>query len=356
MAVSSASGSILYGLGPDGELRYIEDVERGEGCGCVCPNPRCGQPLVAKKGDVMGHHFAHKRSTCKWAVEYVISSIAAQVVASSGRMVFPELSYHDSMTDAKAVIAGAQQVGVSSVELVEVSGRGNPDLLVTRNVAGSERRFLALISLAHSVKAEEIARVRATGVDAFLIDLKKIYDQRKREDKHFDREALPLEFQDAGYLASILVDGSGWCMRWLANAKRKAKREESEREYAAWKAQEEKRRKAEEEKRRKLEEERKRELERLRKETARQKAKRETEAARAAEEAARAHEAAMVEERERIIGELDQQDRQVRDSFGNRWVRCEKCGKASTVDEFQSYGGAGRINLGVCYGCGRKAR
>lgn len=35
-------------------------------------------------------------------------------------------------------------------------------------------------------------------------------------------------------------------------------------------------------------------------------------------------------------------------------MRCERCGEAKLVDEFMMYGGAGRVNLGVCYDCGRK--
>ncbi len=28
-------------------------------CGCVCPDPECGRPLVARKGECRVHHFAH---------------------------------------------------------------------------------------------------------------------------------------------------------------------------------------------------------------------------------------------------------------------------------------------------------
>ena len=36
-----------------------EEVVRGMGCECVCPDPRCGHPLVARQGDVKVWHFAH---------------------------------------------------------------------------------------------------------------------------------------------------------------------------------------------------------------------------------------------------------------------------------------------------------
>lgn len=62
-----------------------------------------------------------------------------------------------------------------------------------------------------------------------------------------------------------------------------------------------------------------------------------------------------LEERRRIEGEfrknlesgLEQQETPVRDSDGNRWVRCEFCGKIATDAAFSSYGGAGHVNLGT---------
>ena len=55
--------------------------------------------------------------------------------------------------------------------------------------------------------------------------------------------------------------------------------------------------------------------------------------------------------RAEVIALLDQQQTQVTDSSGNRWVKCEKCGLIDTDDKFASYGGLNRINLGICYNC-----
>ncbi|MCR5021917.1 topoisomerase DNA-binding C4 zinc finger domain-containing protein [Ruminococcus sp.] len=48
---------------------------------------------------------------------------------------------------------------------------------------------------------------------------------------------------------------------------------------------------------------------------------------------------------------LEQQKTQVRDPDGNRWIKCELCGKIAMEAEFSSYGGAGHINLGTCKEC-----
>ena len=49
-----------------------------------------------------------------------------------------------------------------------------------------------------------------------------------------------------------------------------------------------------------------------------------------------------------------QQEYQIRDSYGRRWVKCELCGEIKSESEFGLYGGANHVNLGVCYNCSRR--
>ncbi len=51
--------------------------------------------------------------------------------------------------------------------------------------------------------------------------------------------------------------------------------------------------------------------------------------------------------------QLDQQETPVRDPSGNRFIKCEFCGKIAKESEFGSYGGRGHVNLGTCYECSR---
>ena len=59
------------------------------------------------------------------------------------------------------------------------------------------------------------------------------------------------------------------------------------------------------------------------------------------------------EELRSIEERLNQQEKQVRDSDDNRWIRCEFCGKNAKESEFSSYGGAigVHLNLGTCKEC-----
>nr|WP_296441233.1 hypothetical protein [uncultured Acetatifactor sp.] len=48
---------------------------------------------------------------------------------------------------------------------------------------------------------------------------------------------------------------------------------------------------------------------------------------------------------------LSQQETLAKDVDGNRWIKCEFCGKIAMEGEFSIYGGKGRINLGTCRDC-----
>lgn len=52
-----------------------------------------------------------------------------------------------------------------------------------------------------------------------------------------------------------------------------------------------------------------------------------------------------------LASSFNQQETQVRDADGNRWIKCEFCGKIAMESAFSSYGGAGHINLGTCKEC-----
>ena len=43
------------------ELLHVDSVKKGLECNCICPD--CGDPMIAKKGKVKAHHFAHSSKT-----------------------------------------------------------------------------------------------------------------------------------------------------------------------------------------------------------------------------------------------------------------------------------------------------
>lgn len=55
--------------------------------------------------------------------------------------------------------------------------------------------------------------------------------------------------------------------------------------------------------------------------------------------------------RRNIAEEFTQQQTPIRDGAGNRWIKCEYCGRIDKESEFSSYGGANHVNLGTCKKC-----
>jgi hypothetical protein len=71
---------IIYGM-LAGELIHIDNAVRGESCGCTCRS--CGRNLVARKGEVLSHFFAHVADdlNCNPTPESLIHAYAKQQVA-----------------------------------------------------------------------------------------------------------------------------------------------------------------------------------------------------------------------------------------------------------------------------------
>lgn len=79
---------ILYGV-VEGQLHHIDDVARGLACDCSCPE--CGRVLIAKKGEVLVHHFAHASDypNCNPTPESLVHRYAKQQLAKLSELVLP---------------------------------------------------------------------------------------------------------------------------------------------------------------------------------------------------------------------------------------------------------------------------
>ena len=57
-----------------------------------------------------------------------------------------------------------------------------------------------------------------------------------------------------------------------------------------------------------------------------------------------------------ILKEMQEkgQSEVIRDKRGIRWVKCQICDLVAPEDRFGTYGGAGKMNLGICKECSKK--
>ena len=81
---------MTWAIGANGEPSHISEVERGLKCRCTCP--MCRSDLVAKKGKVQEHHFAHaKGAECAHAVKTALHLAAKDILAKRREIVLPSV-------------------------------------------------------------------------------------------------------------------------------------------------------------------------------------------------------------------------------------------------------------------------
>ncbi len=158
----------IYAL-RNNEVVYIEDVERGLNCNCICPV--CGKELIAKKGDEREHHFAHRNnSNCKYAYQTSLHLAAKEVLKQEKRIMLPPviLSFPGSCTSFK--ISDSIMLDIDNVELEKHFGSIIPDVVISK---GNKKLFVE-IYVTHKVEGDKIAKIRDAGISTIEVDLSKI--------------------------------------------------------------------------------------------------------------------------------------------------------------------------------------
>lgn len=118
---------LKYGLDKKtGESRSISEVVKGLPCNCVCPI--CNEDLVAKKGNVRIHHFAHNNGAaeCKGARMSMLHKLAQEVIQEECQVMLP--AYKGKFVQHDAKLQVFDEVTLEEVCKDEVSRR-RPDCI-----------------------------------------------------------------------------------------------------------------------------------------------------------------------------------------------------------------------------------
>lgn len=160
--------SSVFGLNEFNQLLHVSEVERGLACQCRCV--QCQEPLVARQGQVRGHHFAHasNREACESNHETLLHWYAKRLIVEARGLVVP-------MTPAAAAALGASD-GTSrgilhaqgDVQEEVYLGDIRPDVLVTADGGVVVAIEVAYSSFCDVVKTAAFA---AKGMPALEIDL-----------------------------------------------------------------------------------------------------------------------------------------------------------------------------------------
>lgn len=221
MPDSDDLGSIVFALGADGGLRYVDDVPNGKRCGCVCP--ACKQPLIARnEGRKLAHHFAHVSGSCEWAVEAAVAYTVGEQVRQAGKVWLPPLTARDYDAGCEVTLSPAHVMPAAAASLRGVSGRHAPEVVVTVQArSGETQDFVLVVRLSHPVTDVQEASLRENGLGCVAFDLRRLRRElRLTEGRHYDRGELMLAVQDAKTLRRVVCEGWLACGEWLINGRR----------------------------------------------------------------------------------------------------------------------------------------
>jgi hypothetical protein len=136
---------IPFGRAADGRMVSVDAVPRGLDCNCVCAS--CGARLVARKGEVNQHHFAHHIETenCVAARESSIHKFAKQVICEALELRLPDNLDLGPIQNAKS----EQWLdGIRPDVLVEYDEPVAIEIFVTNSVDSDKLKKITLRKLA----------------------------------------------------------------------------------------------------------------------------------------------------------------------------------------------------------------
>lgn len=125
---------VPFGL-MDGSLFYVEHVNYGKNCNCVCPE--CGESLIAKNNPSpdrkRAFHFQHlKQSNCPGGWETACHRMAKEIILKATALNLPGMGV-DGICEQ---VDNLRINGNTQVEKSALDGRVRPDLILAGSVSG----------------------------------------------------------------------------------------------------------------------------------------------------------------------------------------------------------------------------
>jgi hypothetical protein len=185
-----------FGL-KDNKLVDVSQVDKGLECGCVCP--ACGHQLIARKGNIKVHHFAHhKSSECAGALETALHLAAKEILDKYKRIRIPEVSAQIGVGYGDPVQLYNEQTLQFDKVLLE---KRYDDLIADLTVEINGKPFFIEIAVTHFIDEAKKKKVEKRNISTLEIDLSKL-----------DRQITLSELEE------ILIDGLE-SKRWIYNTK-----------------------------------------------------------------------------------------------------------------------------------------
>ncbi len=181
----------------NGKLVHVSEVENGLKCGCVCP--ACGEVLIARKGNKVAHHFAHKSTIeCQYGYQTSLHMVAKKIISEYRRISVPELSLKFPEIYKEELIEKERILNVSEVVLEKKVNDIIPDIILLTDIG----QIIVEIYVTHEVDSEKKKKIKRLGIPAIEINLSEFERNICEED-----------------LREILIDKND-SKKWIYNGKR----------------------------------------------------------------------------------------------------------------------------------------
>lgn len=141
------------------QLVSIGQVERGLACQCFCFE--CGESVIAKKGEINEHHFAHasNKESCDIRPESILHKYAKEVIMAEQQIYLPSLPNAESQ--------GGQLWQFHTINPEQSVGNIRPDLIAIND---DEMIFIE-IAVTSFIDDDKRAFIDKLGIKTIEIDL-----------------------------------------------------------------------------------------------------------------------------------------------------------------------------------------
>lgn len=184
-----------YALNPDGQLVFVDDVEKGLKCKCTCPS--CGEKMLAKNGGCdREHHFSHESGhNCAGYRETVLHIWSKQIIEEYKFLSIPKYKGIDrgriliNPNDEKDFSLPEQKLQFTIVEIEKRTDirELQPDIV---GVTDEGLRLWIEIFVTHKCSEKKISMIKKKGINCIEI-------------------RIPNSIETKGDLKELLLDYTG---------------------------------------------------------------------------------------------------------------------------------------------------
>ncbi|PCI45491.1 MAG: hypothetical protein COB41_01325 [Proteobacteria bacterium] len=161
----------------EGRIVHVDEVSRGDKCGCNCP--ACGGKLRANQGKIKRHYFSHQfEENCVQALESALHLAAKKVLSKAVKIKLPNLRVEVDACDSlghthrasKKLVDARKNYKINNTIIEKSYGNIRADVML--DIEGKE--LLVEVAVTHFIDEEKLNRIKERNLSTIEIDLSNV--------------------------------------------------------------------------------------------------------------------------------------------------------------------------------------